>query len=150
MGAADAGRGTGLLNSSRGGTYDGRGAPFAFAGGMYFLFALPTSGLRASSSRRSWRSYRIDERVCSTSAAVTSSVTSFLCRSRARCKFWEMPSARFAKIISYLLAYERVVSKVDQLGSTPRAHLFHLLQSFVDPLRPDVAARLEAFQVPTL
>lgn len=112
VGAADAGRGTGLLlKSSRGGTYDGRGAPFAFAGGMYFLFALLTSGLRASSSRRSWRSYKMDERVCSTSAAVTSSVTSFLCRSRARCKFCEMPSARFAKIISYLLAYEKVVSE---------------------------------------
>jgi len=92
------------VKSSRGGTYDGRGAPLVFVAGMNFLLELLMSGLRASSSRSIWRSYRIEERTCSTRAVVTSSVTSFLCLSRARCKFCEMPSARFARIISYLFA----------------------------------------------
>ena len=95
----DEGRGIGgLEKSSSGGTTVGRGGT-GFAG-TCLLAALLTSVLRASNSRRCCLSYMIDERTCSINAAVTSSVTSFLWRARARCKFWEMPSARRARICS--------------------------------------------------
>jgi len=110
-GVAEAGRGIeGLLKSSSGGTYEGRGAPLVFAGTNFFT-ALLTSGLRASSSRSSCRSYMMDDRTCSTKAAVTSSVTRRLCLSNARWRFWEIPSARLARIISYLFALNEVVNE---------------------------------------
>lgn len=92
--------------SSSGGMWLGRGATEGLAG-VYFLSAFWTSGRNNSSSRRCCLSYIIDDRTCSISAAVTSSVTRRLCLANERCRFCEMPSARRARICSYLSAWWR-------------------------------------------
>ena len=83
-GGPDAGRGiAGLEKSSSGWIYVGRGVLIGFWG-RCFLFAFATSDRSASSSRRCCLSYMMVERTCSTSAAVTSSVTNRLCLSSER------------------------------------------------------------------
>ena len=79
------------------------------------MSALLKSNLKASSSLSLCFSYEIMERACSMSAAVISSSTSLLCLSKARCKLWEMPSTRCARIFSYLSAYERVSKFLDTI-----------------------------------
>lgn len=92
----------GLKSSSRGGMMIGFGIPFALE--MTFALEPAISGRRDSSSLRSWRSYMTDDRVYSMRAVVISSVTSRRWVCSARCRFWEMPSARRTRTCSYLFA----------------------------------------------
>ena len=101
-GLGSAGGAGGLKSSSRGGTIVGCGIPLGL--GTVFALEPATSGRRDSSSLRSCRSYMIDERLYSISAAVISSVTLRLWVCSARCRFWEIPSARRTSICSYLFA----------------------------------------------
>lgn len=98
------GAGLGTGGSSNGRMTVGLGIPLGW--GTTLSAAAPISGRSASSSLRICRSYMIDERTCSTRAAVMSSWASRLCRSSARCRFCEIPSALLARICSYLLAYD--------------------------------------------
>ena len=72
----------GCVSSSNGKTTGGLGKAFGF-GGATFWSALLTSVRRASNSRSNCFSYMIDERACSTKAAVISSATARLCVSNA-------------------------------------------------------------------
>lgn len=89
-------------SSSSGGTIIGLGIPLVL--GATFALEVATSGRRDSSSLRSCRSYMMDERVYSIRAVVISSVTRLRCVCSARCRFWEIPSARLTSICSYLFA----------------------------------------------
>src|SRR6266576_5873934 len=100
-GPGTAGR-EGLESSSSGGTTVGFGVPLGL--GATFALEFATSGRRDSSYLRSCRSYTMDERVCSIRAVVISSVTKLRCVCSARCRFWEIPSARRTSICSYLFA----------------------------------------------
>ena len=135
------GRGTGCLEkSSKGGMTVGRGGP-GFAE-TYLSAALLTSPFSSSSSRRCARSYMMDERTCSMRAAVTSSVTSFLCLSNARWRFWDIPSARRARICSYRSACPQdTLSRLDPVCKVI-THLFKILQRFIYFIRPNTSTRL--------
>ncbi len=101
-GPITAGTREGLESSSSGGIIIGFGIPLVL--GATFALEFATSGRRDSSSLRSCRSYMMDERVYSIRAVVISSVTKLRCVCNARCRFWEIPSARRTSICSYLFA----------------------------------------------